>query len=319
MKTILTFTLAVLWFASSSAQPAGNLQDHRSFFSERTADYQQWLNESPIGKVFQVEHLDVRPDTLFLYLAFQPGDYDYQLGALEQLRNDFSRQHFLSLEEQLFYKAAFFYEIAPEKLVIQLFDTYDPARTALYWLGIHFHGGAIAFQENKAKPILKSIHIEPADFSGHQKSASQKVDRSYSKEEVYQSIYRFLQEKYQQQTCPDNQPRLFLRESQKRLWVQVDNLCREALYDQTNNVLCRILKRLDLSACNTIKRERYHFIVGYEPTETGFELEVVIDGEYSTNYLLGYGQYRKMDHRFMEYFQLYADVLIEEMNQALVP
>ncbi len=315
-------TMLLLWslFHQTGHGQAVDFNDRRAFFNQQTENFQDWLSVGGFDKTLRTEYLKITPDTLFLYLAFTGADYDYNINAIRQLRKDVAGQSSMTLEEKLFYKAAYFYEIPEHRLVIQLFDNYREGAAVLYWMGVYFAKGTVTVEESEAKPILKSIRVDAIDISESQYRAARGVsDLSYSKADVFEKAFQFLKEKYDRELCAGTKPKVHLRESQRRLWVQVDNLCKEALYDQTNNVLCRILERLDLPSCNTIKRERFYFMIDYEPDDKGFELIVEIDGEYSDNYLSGYGQYKKMDYRFMEYFQLYADALAEDLRRAVSP
>ncbi|MCB0633623.1 MAG: hypothetical protein R2824_13435 [Saprospiraceae bacterium] len=306
-----------LFLSLAGAQSPADLREHHAFFDQQSSNYQDWLVESGIGQVLKVEHLKLTKDSVFLYLAFVDSDFDYQLNALHALQDTIRKKSVHTLEEKLFYKAIFFLEIPNDRLVIQLFDNYNIGSSVLFWQAIMFKDGSVSVRESGAKPILKIINISGISISEEGNQVRDNISGEVSKPRLFEEIYQFFKNKYQGSDCEGLTPRVLLRESGRRLWIQVDNLCKEALYEQTNNVLCRILNRLQLPSCNTIRRERFHFKVDYDKIEQGGELIIEIDGEYSTNTLLGYGQYQKMDYRFMDYFQVYADVLVEDLKKAI--
>jgi len=301
------------------------------FFRERANVYERWLEHAGLGKVLKVQTVDLLTenavDTLSLYLSFYSENTDIVVAAWEQLKRDFEARSPLTLEQQLFYKMTELMELEQERCYLQLYDTYDLAKTSCFFVGVYFEGDSVKVANNACKSEIKDVFIPANDLSGMKDPAESDLHGLDfdARRELFESILRFSRKRFKvgeaagENDC-NTRPALRVREKEERLRFEADNLCRHVLYDETNNLVCRIYTRLLGRECSTIKRESlsFTFTLGEAPTAGLIKLTCEIDGKFSDNWFsTGRGAYESMEGEFDEYLELFADTFTVELGEWL--
>lgn len=318
-QKIFLFVISICWVSFSFGQEDYTLD--KAFFKAQEAVYQQWLEDAGLGEILKVQEVEVEPDLVSLYLAFHFTDIDSMFNAWNQLKVEFDQRNDITLEQQLFYKFIHILDIPESDGNVQVFDKYTLEKYCLYW-GIYFEEGEVKSEhEHLCNKFSKTFQIDPVDFSTAKKITADSIKNRLTRSKVFDEIFRFARQRFEQPACDDRIPLVRLRENKTVLRFEADDLCREVLLDETNHVLCRIANRLRFS-CNTISRERLNFTFTYEPTEEGFQLSCEIDGKYASGSFgrkPKRGDYKNMEEgTFKEYLELYADLFIQDLRQILV-
>ena len=316
--SVFLLLLFLIPFAATNAQTE-NLTKDEPFFKEQADLYQKWLNHSGLGKILKVHALEVNPKELSLYLSFNTEDTDLVIAQWEQLKSDFTKQHSLSLEQQLFYKMIHLMEIRQGIGNVQLYDTYDLKLEPCFYVGIYFEDGVVRVDSSGCKSKVRKIAIDPSDLGNMKKVAVADFKKQFDKTTVFNKIYNYAEKKFQKEVCQNRYPKVRLRESKENLRFEVIDLCREVLTDAANPTLCRLLQTIGYD-CNWVKREKLDFIITYNNTPTGFELNLTIDGKYGSGYYekVERGGYISMEIDFDEYLEVYADEFSEKLRRVIL-
>lgn len=128
----------------------------------------------------------------------------------------------------------------------------------------------------------------------------------------------FAAEKYATPKCEGRKPQVKRLPNEDYLRFQVSNLCREVLTDEQNPIVCRWLRTFGYD-CNWIKRELLTFTVIYIPTDTGFQLNITLEGKVGSGYYedIRRDGYMDMEVDFKSYLEEYADIIAQEIKDYL--
>lgn len=319
-RRIYLLVFCICWLCHAFGQEDYTLD--LAFFKAQEATYQQWLEDAGLGEVLKVQEVEVEPDLISLYLAFNYTDLDSIYNAWNQLKASFDQRHDISLEQQLFYKFTHIFDLPEDDGNVQLYDEYSLDKKICYYWGIYFETGEVITEfEDHCGKATKIFQVDTADFSDTKKITAESIQNRLTQSKVFDEILRFARQRFEQPVCPDRNPLVRLRENKHLLRFEVDDLCKEVLHDESNHVLCRIATRLRFT-CNTISRERLNFTITYEKINKGFQLTCEIDGKYAQG-ILGRkprrADYKNMEEgEFKEYLELYADLFVQDLRKILV-
>lgn len=289
--------------------------NHITFFHKQKATYQKWLDVSGVGEVLQVHDLKIFPQRISLYLSFRSESNDTITNAWYMLKDYYEQKNPTKLESQLFYKLYVLMEVSQDLIDIQIYDTYDKSKKAVFFRGIYFEGGKVMVDQINPKSKIREIKLKPPNLSNMKYSSVESFLNRYDKETIFKLVQSYARKKYEQTNCEDRNPKLTLLETDEVLRFEVENLCREVLTDEANPTLCRILKKLNYN-CNWAKRELLVFTVSYLPSLEGFNLYIEIDGKYGSGFYdkIRRGSYLSMEIDFDSYLERYADTFKEDLK-----
>lgn len=322
MATLLTRCALLICFVltawTTNAQTEDLTRDIE-FFREQTKTYQRWLEHAGLGQYLSVYDIEVKEKELNLFLSFPFSDVDSIMTAWEALKAQFESASPLSLEQQLFYKATTLMEVRQQLVSVQLYDTYDLRETPLFMRAIYFEDGQVRIEESNPRDKRRAIQMQPRPANDGKTPSVEDFQRRYSREKVYECIYEYARNRYEQDKCEDRYPRVRLLEDQEVLRFEVSDLCREVLTNQSDPVLSRILNRLGYPA-NWAKRELLTFTITHESTTNGFRLILLIDGKYGSGFYSNVrrGGYLSMEIDFDTELELYADELTVQLRRMLL-
>lgn len=313
---ILCMCLVILSVTGLHAQ--NDLRNDTPFFEEQAVNYQKWLDHTGLGSVLHVRELDVQEKELALYLEFPYSDIDSIVNAWQQLKAAFEAQSPLTLEQQLFYKANQLMEVRQSALSVQLYDTYDLRREPLFMRAIYFDGNTVATEASNPKSKIKDIIIRARVGANGQTPTVEAFKQSYSREKVYDCIYTYATNTFEQRNCDGRLPEIHLLEDQEVLRFEVVDLCKVVLTDEENPRICDWLDSFGYD-CNWIKRELLTFTYTYEPIVDGFRLNLIIDGKVGSGLYrtVRRGGYLSMEVDFDDYLERYADQTAVEIRRML--
>lgn len=304
-----------------------DLREDAVFFAEQGRVYQQWLERIGLAQYMEVYLVEVDSDLVSIYLE-PAADYTELFAAkamLEELRSSYEEEHDEPLGQRLLHKMLYLLELDEDQANVQFFNSYESSVREMLYSRAWFYNETGVFQDLLTEGSLiqrgkgEELDIEIDLSASGDCSAAEKLAQGYSRREVYERIIRYAEQRFTTKTCNDRQPHIKIRRAGEILRFDAEDLCRTVLYDESNSVLCRISSRLGFS-CNTIERERLHFIIKYQPTESGFLLECSIDGKYADTWgKPRRGDFKSMEENpeFAEYLTLFAELFTEELRAQL--
>ena len=318
-KTILTISACFFAFTVTLAQPGGLIQD-AGFFNQQKETYQRWLDHSGLGEVLHVEELKVEEDRLSLYLGFPYSDIDSIVRSWEVLKREFEMESPLSLEQQLFHKMVNLMEVRQSLADVQIYNTYDLRREPLFFRGIYFDEGRVKVEESNPRAKIREVKFAPHKLGEKMKSMSvEEFNKRYSKDAVFDLIYQYARQHFEQKRCEGRYPEVLLLENDEVLRFEAIDLCREVLTDAANPLLAKFLNTIGLDY-NWVKREKLDVTIAYQELDTGFSLHIAIDGKYGSGLYsqVGRGGYYSMEIDFDEYLEVYADLFKERLRNEIL-
>jgi len=320
-RTLLSIGVFLLASCAAGAQPEDLTRD-TEFFNRQKDIYQRWLNHSGLGEVLHVESIGVKEQRLSLYLGFPYSDIDSIVRAWEALKREFEAERPISLEQQLFYKAANLMEVRQSLVDVQVYDTYDLRQEPLFFRGIYFEDGQVKVEESNPKSKIKEVYISPASFKGMKGMSEAQFRQAFSREAVYEKVLEYARKRYGSTGCEQRYPKVRVLENEAVLRFEVEDLCREVLTDEANPLLAQILNSCCGQDYNWVKRELLAFIATHRelPDGKGFLLTIEIDGKYGSGIYekVRRGGYLSMEIDFDDYLERYADSFREEVKKVIL-
>ncbi|MCO6477208.1 MAG: hypothetical protein J5I94_11335 [Phaeodactylibacter sp.] len=321
IRTLFSIGACLLAISVASAQPE-NLTLDMDFFNRQKQTYQRWLDHSGLGKVLHVEAIDVKEQSLSLYLGFPYDDIDSIVRAWEALKREFEAERPISLEQQLFYKAVNLMEVRQSLVDVQIYDTYDLRQEPLFFRGIYFEDGEVQVEESNPKSKVREVSISPANFKGMKGASEAQFRQAFSRQAVFDKVLEYARKRYGSTGCEQRTPKVRVLENETVLRFEVEDLCREVLTDEANPLLARILNSCCGQDYNWVKRELLSFIVTHRelPEGKGFLLTIEIDGKYGSGLYekVRRGGYLSMEADFDDYLERYADSFREDLKKVVL-
>lgn len=319
-KLLLTLITLFSLHLMSKAQAQEDLTLHRDFFRQQALEYQRWLDETGLGTVLKVHLIEPRPQELPLYLGFRNQRIDSIVVAWRTLKSKFDAQQPNSLEAELFYRLTYLMEVPDSVANVQIYNTYDPAGTTLFFRGI-FHNGAGIKVDSSGSKADASFTLTLQDFRGLQKAKVEEQRARLSKPVIFQRIYKYAQQRYGRKNQPMRKPRLELRDSLETLRFEIKDLDREVLTDAEQPYWCQLIKKMGFADCNWVRREMLAFKVTHKTLPTGgFRLGITIDGKVGSGYYdkIRDNAYKPMTTDFNDYLERYAERFRLELRNYLL-
>jgi hypothetical protein len=318
-QLIILIYLAVLAFLPQAHTQIEDLTQDADFFQKQTEVYQRWLDNSGLGAYLNVYDIEVEKDMLSIYLSFPYTDLDSIQNAWLQVKQDFEADAAITLEEQLHYKASFIMELRQSMVNVQVYDTYDLRKEPLFMRAIYVEDGQVRVEKSNPKSERETIELKPTDLSKSKEESVASFQQRYSKQQVYDCVYRYAEERFKSTQCIERYPQVRLLEEDNNLVFEVSDLCREVLTDEANPTLCGVLQNFGYD-CNWVKRELLRFTITHEATTEGFRLVILIDGKYGSGFYdkVKRGGYIDMEGDFDEYLEIYARSFKTELRRVLL-
>jgi hypothetical protein len=288
------------------------------FFKKQAEIYQQWLDYAGFGKVLKVQTIEVNPQQLSLYLAFQYQDIDTIETGWNMLKANFEKIGQVSLEQELYYKTVNLMQVGQSMVNVQIYDTYDLRKEPLFFRGIYFKDGMVKVEASDHKSQIKEVVLAPSNFKNLKSLPAKDFKQKYDRQVVFEKIVACSSKHFARTPCEQRNPQLRVLESQQVLRFEVTDLCREVLTDEANPLLCSVLNKIGYD-CNWVKREMLIFRIDYQQTAGGFQLRIELDGKYGSGLYenVRRGGYHSMDIDFEDYLKRYADFFGEYLRQCI--
>lgn len=318
LKVSLFFLLIILGLSIPCFSQSENLRTDLPYFKKQSTTYQRWLDKSGIGQYLFVRELDVRDTYMSVFLEFKFSDTDSIIIAYEKLKAVFEVASPLSLEQQLFYKATNIFQVHQTSIMVEIYDTYKNSDPPLFERIIFFDEGKVQVFSSNPRSKKKDIFLEPIPANDGKQPSVEAFKKKYSKRFVFEAILNFASQQLFQNKCIDRTPQMDTLEYKENLRFTVRNLCREVLTDESEGTLCKVLSFIKLP-CNWAKREFLTFVFTYEPTDKGYQIQLLIDGKYGSGI---YGtvnrqEYLDMEIDFDTYLTDYADIISTKFSRFL--
>ncbi len=294
-KTITPLFLLLLPLFAQ-AQRITFSDDEISFFQERKNTYQRWLDQTGIGKVLQMDQLEMTKNntSVGLWLTFKTADPDSAIGMWNQLRRDFSAASGRTMSDELFLKFIQFMEIPAAQGNVQIYlRQSDGTLNRCFFIFLYDDDGVTQTDEKLLDCKAKSfdVTIERLAISNVTKGNTGTITKPLSSEEVFNRIGRYAHARYDK-NLDGRYPKVEGEKISGNLFTFfVEDLSREVLTTEQKSIWCRTMEALGIQ-CNDITRERLEFDLRYNP-DTG-QLSCELTGKF------GSGVYRPREKGWMD-------------------
>lgn len=315
--------IPLLWFLlpfSAYTQRLTFSNAEISFFQDRKITYQRWLDQTGIGKVLQVDLLDVTKNntSVEFWLSFKTSDPDSAIGMWNELRRDFSSASGRKISDELFQKFIQFMEIPAAQGNIQIYlRQNDGTLNRCFFIFLYDNYGTVKVEEKLLDCKAKSfdVTIPTVRISKINKGKTSVITRNLNTKEVFDGISLYAHARYDKRF----DGRYSRVEDERQLGNQftffVEDLSREVLTNEEKSYWCKAMEILNIQ-CNDITRERLEFDLRYNP-DTG-QLTCTLTGKF------GSGVYRPRDKGWMDmepdfesYLKNYTTRLGDELKKYL--
>lgn len=312
---LIWFSLTMLVFINTSV--AQSLVEDRDFFNQQSRFYDLWLESEGLSQYLSLREIEVLPDQLTIYLEFPYQDLDSIRNVWDLLKTEYEANTILRLEDQLFFKCISIMNVIESDCVVKILDTYDKARPVVFGRVIYFEKGEVRILEQNPRDERRSFSVKVDHLAPSNRQAETKILNRFTKDNIFELIEYFAQQRYQMIKCAGRKPAMQKRPSRDYLRFEVSNLCREVITDAVNPMACRIINFFG-GNCQAYPREKLIFHIQYEPIKEGFRIIVLIDG------LVANGWIKEVDSRrayfpmvaeFDPYIKDYADNFIFELEE----
>jgi len=325
MNRINLFLFCILFLSSATAQRNTVLSADQPFFEQQGRDYQRWLNQSGLGQVLHVERVRVADTELSLDLGFHTTNADTVNAQWKELKATFARHDSSghTLEEALFYKMLYFMEIKPEQGYVQLFNSFDTQKDLYpcFFRGIRFERGQVLTDEQGCRTQFPEFDLKPADVQASRTVSVAVFRKKFSKSAVFKKLETFVDQRFTPKKCDNRNPTVEWLDRQDELWFNVNDLCKEVLWDETNPWWCRALYGAGFESYrNCIKRERLEIHIRYTETTEGFNIRCSLDAKFGSGFWdeVGRGAYKNMETDYKTFVEQYALKFKNELRQAIL-
>ena len=292
--------LFLLLFGSvfSDAQTE-DLRRSADFFEGQIPVYQAWLKNTGFDQYLSVREIAVEKDDLSVYLEFPFEDVDSVRIAWDLLEMAQAETSSLSISQQLFYKAQILFEVAPNQIHVQLYETSDLSKASLFQRGLYYEDGRVNTEQSDPKDKKKKIVLTPAKLN-ISSLASSPLSKQLPASKVYECAEAFFAEKF---SSLSNAPLVEYQvwENREILRVQVNGLTGEALPASKN------------------QSEKMAFTLVYQAKQNAIHLELVIEAYHrAQNWDLPRGGYANQEVSFNQDLTVYSNKLLLELQRFIL-
>ena len=204
-------------------------------------------------------------------------------------------------------------QIPAEQGDVQIY-VYDAqgAYIPFFYVGIWSDKGDIKFEsrlnDSKAKSIDVAVTLPPLKT---QKGTTTSVQRTISRNAVFDQIQRYAREQFERIVCYNRYPKVEIDYGKTKgnsLVFTVTDLCRVVLKEEKKSLWCRTYETFG-GQCNDITRERLEFTFNYEADgSTGYHLTGEVKGLFGSGvYKPRVAGYMDMEPDFNDYLTDYAN------------
>jgi hypothetical protein len=291
-----------------------------SFFQDRKITYQRWLDQTGIGKVLQVDLLEVTKNntSVSLWLSFKTADPDTAIGMWNQLRTDFSAVADRDASDELFLKFIQFMEIPAAQGNIQIYlRQNDGTLNRCFYIFLYDNYGEVKVDAKLLDCKAKSFDVTTPTvrFSKVNKGKTSVIAHNLTTKQVFDGVSKYAHARYVKRLDGRYSRVEDERQFDNQFTFFVEDLSREVLTNEQKSYWCRAMEILGIE-CNDITRERLEFNLHYYP-ETG-QLHCDLTGKF------GSGVYRPRDKGWMDmepdfesYLKSYTTRLGEDIKKYL--
>lgn len=295
---------------------------------EKLPDYQDFLEIGGFGEVIKTDYLEyLEEDTLVLYLKANFDSHDSNFVAWTNIKNQFYQEKQFDFTEYLFYSACNIFKHEPSKMYVLIFDTYDPLKQPLFYVGIGFDKTKkkVEFIENiKSRSSDSEINIIFHEINTRQISIY-KGQKLKNQEEVLDFVLMwskryFVTKINTQNTSENNDLAKFMTISNYNgtLKFEVIGLRKNVLNDEYQWISDVI--RWTYSAFNLTRKPTEYLKFEIKYSEIGnsyFKLKCSVSGKYGLKNDVNWNTMRNMEPQFTSYLQKYTDEYIKLLYDKL--
>ncbi|MDW8211278.1 MAG: hypothetical protein RMJ44_09340 [Cytophagales bacterium] len=306
-KQIYLFLWALLLVGQAGvAQTTNTTRDTMSI------NYQQWLNDSGLSRIFTLHSTERRGDSLRLYLAFQDNIRYAARSAWEQIDAKFRKEKGYPLPNRLFFAFVHIYKQTPDKAALFVFDTYDLNQAVCMGVAVRMVNGELKtdYRYCKAKSEEIVLEFNPTHRVGKMIGSGQVA-------QLRKKAQQFLREKYANKPKEGYADLSPPGSSNPKAKIEVRGLRREVLYDAGNSWWCTFWNWFHSNEpCTAYPREKLLIEVLFTPEEgRNWKMTCTVTGWVGSGSVekLSDSGYRNMEEEFDSYLTRYTTLLTNEL------
>lgn len=307
--------LACCLFATTPLVAQEDLREQGDYLEAQGEVYQRWLESTGLGQALRVNDVRVGEDYVSIRLLVPFEEAEMAMSAYQALKDTFEAQSVLTLEEHLFYKALVILDVPQEMVNVSIRNSYTKRLPFLRSIG--FRDGEMKVKEDSPKAKITDILLGVRPMEGEARPGVADFGAGYEKEEVFDCILSYVEERYLRRECFDKKPELTVLEKGNRLRFKIKGLCREVI-PEDNSLVGSILSRLGLGK-NWYKRELLVFVISYVPTENGAQLVIILEGKFGSGLYASVNErgYILMETDFNQELEDYTDAFGVSLKEVL--
>jgi hypothetical protein len=213
MKHLITL---IILLSISQLAYSQDLRKDSSFFYKQVDAYQQWLKETGFDKVISYESIEILSDKLILRFNLK-SDLDW-FG----LKKSYNEEDPNSINELLFFRATFLFEIPMENAEIRLSDHQN------YYVNISYNNKLVVNEPNP-KGIVKNHLIVPVIKINKLKLTTTSDAIENNVEIVKDIIENYLRNYYKTKTARFSKANIRILQDENIVFVKISNISREII------------------------------------------------------------------------------------------
>lgn len=288
MKTLPHFLLFLFFGFQLHAQE--NLTPSDPFFQNTGLPaYQKWLDGAGLGHALKAQSAEIKNDTmLVLFLGFNTADADTAKALWLRLRADFAQKTGGdTLENVLFEKVAWYFEVPPRQARLYLSDNQAGAKAHCWEARMVPSAKSVSpvFQERSYDCGFKSqdfpVNISPQDLGGMRAPSMVAFKQKMTKKAVFEKLKPWLVQRFQKPQPDGGWSHIKFTDEWQSLKFEVDDLRKEVIDNATSSWLCEALCQ-----CRTcLPYEKLEVCIKYELNEEAsgaFSLSATIAAKYGS-------------------------------------
>ncbi|MCI4666519.1 MAG: hypothetical protein MRZ79_00055 [Bacteroidia bacterium] len=271
------------------------------FFESQLTNYQDWLDSRGFGQVLTIDHIEVHPKmlTLFLDVKFERGDSASI--AWDTLKASYAQLEFDSLEAAIYHYFTFLMEVPPSMATIEIYNSFGD-RVPCFYKAIYVEDGQLSTEQAPCRDKETTFTIDFEDLPENKTRSIEEVEKDWGKKKAFNVIEGFCRDFFE------------LREAEfdviKRgsyLKFRVEGMRREILPLSFFGVLFGPA------------RENLVVAVNFFDTDKGFMIHINTNGKFGSGlFVPRAGGYRPMEPDYAKELQKYTNKLGEEIRKEIL-
>lgn len=313
MRYYYFVTLSLLLSLSQAQTQLRPFDDaNRPFFEAQLPYFQAWLEDRGFTQVLAIDHLELRPDMMTVYLFLTAYKRDSARMVWEGFVEQYQQIYESEPAEDLHTYLCFLMEQPRKNVTIELYDVdRNDDRSLCYFLFMFYEKGRFQTESEsgcmseKRQVRVPFFHLSP-DSIKQSLALNSPALRKKRAEEILEEVYKHGDAYFTQRGVRP----VLNREGIDKLSLEVKGL--------TSEVLADLPKELIEGLFGLAKKERLLLIFEIKEEKEAFVIKVEIHGMYGSGiFSISDSGYRPMEPTYKSYLFRYANRYSEDLHKYL--